>query len=178
MPPSVDEIGQIGLFLWLLIFLCVNDTVYSLYDINRVALYPDKFRDSQDRKWGGMITTVLETIGILFGVLIPVLTIEFFGQDMGWRIQAIIIALVGLFFMMLMIPGVREDVDMRLRRSRIDKVLPEPFFTGLKSALRDKHFVGYMALFVAYTSTMGLVMASIPFFVQDILQLSKIAVRA
>ena len=73
-----------------------------------------------------------------------------------------------------MIPGVREDQEMRQRRSRIDKALTEPFFIGLKSALRDKHFVGYMALFVAYTSTMGLVMATIPFFVQDILQLSKI----
>ena len=68
MPPSIDEIGQIGIFLWLLVFLCINDTVYSLYDINRVALYPDKFRHNKDRKWGGMITTVLETIGILFGV--------------------------------------------------------------------------------------------------------------
>jgi len=174
MPPSVDEIGQFGIFLWLLIFLCINDTVYSLYDINRVALFPDKFRNSKDRKWGGMITTILETIGILLGVLIPVLTIEFYGQDVGWRIQAIIIALVGFVFMLLMIPGVREDQEMRQRRSRVDKMLTEPFFTGLKSALRDKHFVGYMALFVAYTSTMGLVMASIPFFVQDILQLSKI----
>ena len=174
MPPSVDEIGQFGIFLWLLIFLCINDTVYSLYDINRVGLFPDKFRHSKDRKWGGMITTILETIGILFGVLIPVLTIEFYGQDVGWRIQAIIIALVGFVFILLMIPGVREDQEMRQRRSRIDKALTEPFFIGLKSALRDKHFVGYMALFVAYTSTMGLVMATIPFFVQDILQLSKI----
>ena len=174
MPPSVDEIGQFGVFLWFLIFLCINDTVFSLMDINRVGLFPDKFRNSKDRKWGGMITTVLETIGIMFGVLIPVLTIEIYGQDIGWRIQAIIIALVSFFFMVLMIPGVREDQEMRQRRSRIDRVLPEPFFKGLKLALRDKHFVGYMALFVAYTSTMGLVMASIPFFVQDILQLSKI----
>ncbi|MFX1337730.1 MAG: MFS transporter [Promethearchaeota archaeon] len=174
MPPSVDEIGQFGIFLWFLIFMCIYDTVFSLFDINRTGLFPDKFRDNQDRKWGGMITTILETIGILLGVLIPVLTIEFYGQDLGWRIQAIIISLVAFVFLILMIPGVREDQEMRQRRSRVDKILTEPFFKGLKSALKDKHFVGYMILFVVYTSTMGLVMASIPFLVQDILQLSKI----
>ena len=174
IPPSVDEIGQFGIFLWFLIFLCIYDTIFSLFDINRTGLFPDKFRDNQDRKWGGMITTVLETIGILLGVLIPVLTIEFYGQDLGWRIQAIIISLVAFVFLILMIPGIREDQEMRQRRSRVDKILTEPFIKGLKSSMRDKHFAGFMILYVAYTSTMGLVMASIPFLVQDILQLSKI----
>ncbi len=174
MPPSIDEVGQFGIFLWFLIFMCIYDTIFSLFDINRTGLFPDKFRHNQDRKWGGMITTILETIGILLGVLIPVLTVEFYGHDVGWRLQAIIISLVAFVFMILMIPGVREDQEMRQRRSRVDKILTEPFFKGLKSALKDKHFLGYMTLFVAYTSTMGLVMASIPFLVQDILQLSKI----
>ena len=173
-PPSVEDVGQFGVFLWFLIFLCVNDTLFSLFDINRVGLFPDKFRDNKDRKIGGAITTVLETIGILLGVIIPVLAVEFLGQDMGWKVQAIIIALVGTIFMILMIPGVREDKEMKQRRSRVDKVMGEPFFKGLRTTLKDKHFIGYMALFTAYTTTMGLIMASIPFFVQDILQMSKI----
>jgi len=174
MPPSVEEIGQFGLFLWLLGFMCIYDAIFSLFDINRVGLFPDKFRHPRDRKWGGAITTVLETIGVMLGVLIPVLAIELLGQNEGWRIQAIIIALIGFVCMLIMIPGIREDNEMKQRRSRLDKEIPDPFFKGLKSSLRDKHFVGYMALFIAYTSTMGLIMASIPFFVQDILQLSKI----
>lgn len=174
MPPSVEEVGQFGLFLWLLIFLCIYDTIFSLFDINMVGLFPDKFRHPRDRKWGGAITTILETIGVLLGVLIPVLTIEILGQDEGWRIQAIIIALVGFVCMLLMLPGIREDNEMKQRRSRLDKELSDPFFKGLTSSLRDKHFVGFIVLYIAYGSTMGLIMASIPFFVQDILQLSKI----
>ncbi|MFX0073183.1 MAG: MFS transporter, partial [Candidatus Hermodarchaeota archaeon] len=174
MPPSVEEVGQFGIFLWFLIFLCITDTVFSLYDINRVGLFPDKFRHPKDRKIGGTITTVLETIGIMLGVIIPVLTIEFLGPDIGWRVQAIIIALVSFTFMLLMFPGVRETPEMRERRTRADDVDVEPFFKGLKDALKDKHFMGYVAFFVAYTTTMGLIMASLPFFVQDILQLSKI----
>ena len=174
MPPSVEEIGQFGLFLWLLVFLCIYDAIFSLFDINRVALFPDKFRHPRDRKWCGAITTVLETIGIMLGVLIPVLAIEFLGQDEGWRIQAIIIALVGFVCMVLMIPGIREDEEMKQRRSRLDKEEHDPFFKGLGSSLRDRHFVGFIVLYIVYGSTMGLVMASIPFFVQDILQMSKI----
>ena len=173
MPPSVEEIGQFGVFLWFVIFMCINDMVFSLYDINRVGLFPDKFRDPKDRKIGGAITTVLETIGVMLGVLIPVLTVEILGPEEGWRVQAIIVALVSFFFIILMIPGVREDQDMRERRSRLDLMEQEPFFKGLKIALKDKHFVGYIALYLAYSSTMNLVMASVPFFVQDILQLSK-----
>jgi GPH family glycoside/pentoside/hexuronide:cation symporter len=175
MAPSIEEIGHFGVFLWLLILYCINDLVFSLYDINRVALFPDKFRDNRDRKWGGAITTILETLGILLGIVIPVLTIEYLGQDIGWRVQAMIVAGVGFIFILLMFPGVREDKEIRQRRILIDKQTSyEPFFTGLKSALRDKNMLGYVALYVCYTSTMGLVMASLPFFVQDILQLSKI----
>ncbi len=173
MPPSVEEIGQFGVFLWFLIFMCINDMVFSLYDINRVGLFPDKFRDPKDRKIGGAITTVLETIGVMLGVLIPVLTVEILGPEEGWRVQAIIVALVSFFFIILMIPGVREDQEMRERRSRLDLMEQEPFFKGLRIALKDKNFVGYIVLFLAYSSTMNLVMASVPFFVQDILQLSK-----
>ncbi|TFG08038.1 MAG: MFS transporter [Promethearchaeota archaeon] len=174
IPPSVEQIGQFGVFLWFLIFLCINDTVFSLYDINRVGLFPDKFRHPQDRKIGGTVTTILETIGIMLGVLIPVLTVQFVGAETGYRIQAIIIALVSFAFMVLMIPGVRETEEMRERRIRADRVEIESFFKGLKQALRDKHFMGYVAFYVAYTTTMGLIMASIPFFVQDILLMPKI----
>jgi GPH family glycoside/pentoside/hexuronide:cation symporter len=175
MVPSIEEIGHFGVFLWLLICYCLNDLVFSLYDINRVALFPDKFRDNRDRKWGGAITTILETLGVLLGILIPVLTIEYLGQDIGWRVQALIVAGVAFAFLLLMLPGVREDKLMRERRIRVDKQSsPQPFFKGLKAALKDKSLVGYVALYVCYSSTMGLVMASLPFFVQDILQLSKI----
>ena len=175
MAPSVEEIGQFGVFLWLLIFYCINDLVFSLYDINRVALFPDKFRNNKDRKWGGAVTTVLETIGILLGIIIPVLTIEYLGQDIGWRIQAIIVAIVSFIFLLLMIPGVREDKEMRQHRALVDKKAEhEPFFLGLKLALKDKNLIGFIFLWLCYTSAMGLVMASAPFFVQDILQLSKI----
>ncbi|MBD3339529.1 MAG: MFS transporter [Candidatus Lokiarchaeota archaeon] len=174
IPPSLEQIGQVGIFLWFTIFLCVNDLVFSLFDINRLGLFPDKFRHPKDRSFGGAITVILETTGIVFGIAIPVLTVEFLGPEMGWKVQAFVVAFVALIFMLLMIPGVREDQEMKKRRDYVDRISPEPFFKGLKKSLKDKHLMGFIALYLGYTATMGIIMASIPFFVQDILQLSKI----
>ncbi len=174
MVPSISQIGQLGVFFWLLFFLCLYDAVFSLFDINRVALFPDKFRDSKDRRIAGTITTVLETTGILLGILIPVLIIEMLGGETGWTIQAFVIAGLSFGIFLLMIPGVREGPEIRERRARLGEEEPVPFFTGMKSTLKDKNFIAYMAFYVSYTSSMGLVMASLPFFVEDILQMSKI----
>ncbi|MHA2130691.1 MAG: MFS transporter, partial [Promethearchaeota archaeon] len=72
----------------------------------------------------------------------------------------------------LMIPGVREDTEMKQRRARIDKNT-EPFFKGFASTLKNKSFIGYISLYIGYTTAMGIIMASLPFFVEDILQLPK-----
>ncbi|MHA1659109.1 MAG: MFS transporter [Promethearchaeota archaeon] len=174
MAPKIAEVGQLGVFFWFLFFQCLMDSFFSLYDINRVALFPDKFRHNEDRKIGGAITTYLETIGILLGVIIPVLVVEILGGDAGYSFMAIIVAIIALVAMLLMIPGVREDQDMIQRRIRLDAVETESFFKGMKATLKDRNFIGYMFLFVCYSACMGLVMASIPFVIRDILEMSKI----
>jgi len=174
MVPSISKIGHLGVFFWLLFFMCLYDAVFSLFDINRVALFPDKFRDSKDRRIAGTITTVLETIGILLGILIPVLIIEMLGGETGWAIQAFVIAGISFCIFLFMIPGVREGPEIRERRTRLGEEEPLSFFTGMKTTLKNNNFMAYMALYICYTSSMGLVMASLPFFVEDILQMSKI----
>ncbi len=175
MAPKVSQIGQIGVFFWMLIFLCLSDAVFSLYDVNRGALFPDKFRDNTDRRFAGMIVTIFETIGILLGVLIPVLIIESFGGEIGWSLMAIVIAILALVLFLFMIPGIREGPEMREHRDRLNKEVESvPFFEGIRVALKNRNFLAYLILYVCYTSTMGLIMGSIPFFVQDILQMSKI----
>lgn len=175
LAPSISQIGQMGVFFWMLFFLCLSDCFFSLYDINRVALFPDKFRDNKDRRFAGTITAVLETLGILMGILIPVLIIEMIGAEVGWSLQAIVIATLAFFIFLLMMPGVHENREMREHRSKIqEKQTPEPFFKGMKAALKNRNLIGYIVFYTCYSAAMGVVMASIPFFVQDILQMSKI----
>jgi Na+/melibiose symporter-like transporter len=67
----------------------------------------------------------------------------------------------------------REDKDLRERRARIDTYEHDPFFKGMKNVFRNKPFIGFCALYILYGTTMGTIMASIPYFVKDILQMEK-----
>jgi GPH family glycoside/pentoside/hexuronide:cation symporter len=172
--PTASQAGDLAVFFWLLIFYCLTDMVFSLYDINRVALFPDKFRHIDDRRIGGTITAILETIGILLGVIIPALIIEDRTDTSQWTLTVIIVAIFSFIIFLMMIPGVREDQDMRDRRSEIDKTRKiDPFFKGMKIALKDRNFLAFTVLYTAYTTAMGIVMLSIPHFVEDILLMGK-----
>ena len=170
--PSVLQVGQIAAFFWLLIFYCIQDSVFSLYDINRVALFPDKFRDVEDRRTAGAITALLETIGVLLGILIPTLLVDEAGN--GWDTTAIVVAIISVIMFILMIPGVRESQELRERRIKLDKTIErDSFFGGIMLTLKDKNFLSYIIFYTAYTSAMGVVMLSIPFFIRDYLLLDK-----
>ena len=163
---------QWAIFFWLLIFYCIQDSVFSLYDINRVALFPDKFRDIEDRRTAGTITAFLETIGVLLGILIPTLLVDEAGN--GWDTTAVVVAIISIVIFILMIPGVKEDQEIRERRMKIDETMERSsFFGGIKLTLKDKNFLSYVILYTMYTSAMGVVMLSIPFFIQDYLLLPK-----
>jgi len=172
--PTVAQVGQIGAFLWLLFFYCLYDGFFSLYDINRVALFPDKFREDKERKLAGFFQAILETTGILLGILIPVITVEILGGTIGWLVQGILVTVICIISLVLMIPGVSEDQELRERRAHVDGEETVHFFKGMKFALKDKNFIGYICLWVAYSTSMGILIASMPFFVDDILELPKI----
>jgi glycoside/pentoside/hexuronide:cation symporter, GPH family len=170
--PSALIIGQLGLFIWYLVVQCANDTAFSLFDVNRIALFPDKFRDPNDRKITGFITVFLETTGVILGVVIPILILEILGPEEGYIIQAIVISAIGVILVFLMIPGVREDEDMKQRRSQLNiSMKGESFFKSLFTTIKDKNLLGYIIFYLCYGTTMGIVMGSVPWLVNDILLL-------
>jgi glycoside/pentoside/hexuronide:cation symporter, GPH family len=170
--PSALIIGQLGLFIWYLVVQCANDTAFSLFDVNRIALFPDKFRDPNDRKITGFLTVFLETTGVILGVVIPILILEILGPEEGYVIQAIVISAIGVILVFLMIPGVREDEEMKQRRSQLNLSMKgEPFFKSLFTTIKDKNLLGYIIFYLCYGTTMGIVMGSVPWYVQDILLL-------
>ncbi len=172
--PLASQVGDLAVFFWLLFFYCITDMFFSLYDINRVALFPDKFRDNDDRRIGGTITAVLETIGVLLGVIIPALIITDRTDTSQWGLAVMVVAIISFIVFIMMIPGVKEDQEMKDRRVELDKKREfDSFFKGMGVAVRDKNFLAFAILYTAYTTAMGVVMLSIPHFVEDILLMGK-----
>jgi len=50
VPLNLDPIGdQWIIFSWLLITICVFDTFFTIWNINYISIYPDKFRGINER---------------------------------------------------------------------------------------------------------------------------------
>lgn len=171
--PKVADVGQAAVFIWYIVLMVINDTCFALYKLNKDSLFPDKFRHAEDRNYAGLWITIFETMGVLLGVAIPILGVAMVGDDNGYFISAVIMAVANIIVFAFSIPGMREDKDLRERRVLIDTYEHEPFFKGMKNVFQNKKFIGFCTLYILYSTTMGTIMASIPYFVSDILQMEK-----
>ena len=173
MTPSTATIGQLGVFFWLLIAIILYDTLGSGWGVNYLGLFPDKFRDDKQRKKSGAIMATLATIGLMIGAIMPAIVVPLFGDEMGYGIMAVIMSIIGIIFMLGTIPGIREDVEMRERRSLLDEKKRTSFSKGLKQALKHKNFIIYIIYSLLYALFFSVAVASIPFWVGDMLGLPK-----
>ena len=111
-PPSGDPLI---LFIWLIFTTCLYDTFNSIFFINYVSLFPDKFRSVKERRTATAIQTPIGIIGITIGALVPPIFIEDTDPS-TFILQAIILAVIGLVVITLAIPGCREDNPGRQSR--------------------------------------------------------------
>jgi len=116
----------------------------------------------------------LATIGLMIGAIMPAIVVPLFGNEMGYEIMAVIMSIIALIFILGTIPGIREDVEMRERRSLLDEKKQPNFFKGLKGALKHKNFIIYIIYSLLYALFYAVAVASIPFWVDDMLGLPKI----
>jgi Na+/melibiose symporter-like transporter len=164
--------AEIAAFLWLIVFMLLFDTFFSLMDVNRWALFPKKFVTDQDRKRAGFIEAILDTIGIALGFVIPMIILDpaILGKTwIGYAVQALVLCIVSFVFVLLMIPGIRESKEIRERQFRLDQFEYTNIIQDLKITWKNKHFLGYLILFVCYSITMGGVMGLMATYAEEII---------
>lgn len=171
-PPAVDpQSGALILFLYLVISTCVFDTFNSIFFINYVSLFPDKFRSAKERRTATGIQTPIGILGVALGNLLPPILIN---KDFpaSYIFQAIIMAVVGLIALSLAIPGCREDqatIDLYLEKTRKKKE-KEPFFTIMMRALKQSSFLIFIIGYALYRCLVISMQASIPYVVDYVLE--------
>jgi len=162
MPPVIDPVsGRWIIFAWLLFTMCLFDTFHSLYFVNFMALFPEKYRSIKERRVASGIYIPIGVIGVALGALIPPLIFKYPSPTtshnavlQSFIVQGVVVALICLLGMLLAIPGFREDKDL------VEKYLVtyernperEPFFKNLVIALRQKSFLVYMVIYTMYQS--------------------------
>ncbi|MFX0069842.1 MAG: MFS transporter [Candidatus Hermodarchaeota archaeon] len=158
--------NQLGMFIWLLVIICLYELCYSLWQVSWLSLYPDKFRTHKERMRIGALTTMFTQTGTVLGVVISPLFITY-GDVESYIIAAIVVAMIGLVIFLLIIPGMREDEDLimrELKNIQEQKEKKDSFIQIVKFSIKDKNFVVYVLWYLAFYMIPLLMMASLPFW--------------
>jgi len=142
------------IFAWYLGFLCLYDTLLTLYDVNVISLFPDKFRGLKERRSVQGYGTILGIIGLVLAFVVPSLFFIDTLVAQTYVDAAIMSVILGFVFFLFVIPGIYEDKKVRkLYQQRKEAGIAEevePFFKSAKRVISDRtvmmkilHFFGY-----------------------------------
>ena len=167
-PPSLDD--QWIIFFWLVATLCLYDFMESLFTVNFFALYPDKFRDKDERVSVSMFIVYLGFFGIIGAFIIPPFIIRF-GDIGSYTLMAVVCVAISLVCLIFMVPGLRDDKEcVENYLAKCGEVETESFFKVLKEALKQKSFLVFLIMFVCYQALTNLMTGSLFYFVRYVLK--------
>jgi GPH family glycoside/pentoside/hexuronide:cation symporter len=151
-----------GLFVWLLISICLYDTLYSTWELNYQSIFPDRFRDTALRTRAAGIATLVGVLGVAGGAVLPTLVIKY-GQPATYLRNAWIFVGASLAASLLLWPGVRETGGMieRFIAQENGRKEKASFFRQLGLALRRRNFLAFILLYFFYQSATLSMTASI-----------------
>jgi len=173
IPPSFNDII---IFFWLLISLCLFDTLFSFMTVNWQGIFPNKFRSNKERTKVGAYQTFLSNIGLVIGLALPLLIIT--QNDPGTNISSYIIAgimitAIGITSVIAIFPSMKEDSKMIDIEFQPDKNRVS-IFNSFKFVFKQKNFIAYIVAYLAQNVVMALLLASIPYYVDYILHVDEI----
>lgn len=155
VPLDWDPVGDEWLiFVYYITVLVVYDLVATLFDINMLSIFPNKFRGLNERRSVTGFGTILGIVGLVLAALIPPMFITK-GVPITYRDSALSTVYIGLVLFMFMIPGTWENKRVRDQyKQQRDLVKEQPikvsFFATAKVALTNRRFVSKIILFFGY----------------------------
>ncbi len=174
LPPG----NSINGFFWLLFMLCLFDTFFSFAMINWQSIFPDKFRSQEERTRVGGLQISCSLLGLMLGFIIPLFIITKGppGTNVNSYVTvAIIVTIICLAIVLLMLHGMRESKQMinRTFEKKEKKGERTSYFKKVFFGLKQKSFIAYLFAYLAQTTVMALMLASIPYWLQYVLKVSE-----
>jgi len=151
---SIVQVHQLEIFLWYVVTLCIYDTALTLYDVNVISIYPDKFSGLEERRTVQSYGTILGIIGLVMAFILPsMLFIDTFVAETYVQASTFSVT-VGFFLFLLVIPGIYEDKKLRKlyeqRKGVKDAQYLEPFFKSNFRVIKDRTFMIKAIFFFGY----------------------------
>ncbi len=164
------ESNPTGVAVWLCIAMCLFDSFASLMSINSPGLMADKFRDPDQRKQAGLIVIIYAIVGMIFGVIAFPMIVDGFTPTVGakgaWLIAAGVMGVLSLILTFLMIPGLREDEELKNARAKLDEEQkPENFFVILWKCVKEKDFIIFLISIFLYGISTSLIITALDYWI-------------
>lgn len=139
-PPA----SEIASFTYLLVFLILFDTFYTMFSLNQVALFPEMYPELEERSRANTIIQVFSLLALMIGFMLPGFIIPVF-EDPLYRTSylwtGLIIAIIVFLsiFIFFKFGGIKE----RPEYARDPEHSPS-FFKAMKITLKNKSFAYYI----------------------------------
>jgi glycoside/pentoside/hexuronide:cation symporter, GPH family len=161
--------SQIGLFLWMLITLCLTDTFFSIFSVNHQSLSPNLFTTPDQRRRLGAISTIVSTVSMLIGFIVP----EFgdITSRSGYLTPMVIGAVIGIGMLLLLRPSVKEEPELTQKLfAHAEADSPQGFFAILKESFKHKNFLLFILLFLCFNTLSLTAISSLPYFLEFVMK--------
>jgi GPH family glycoside/pentoside/hexuronide:cation symporter len=164
-PPTVNvQESPWIVFGWLVLTTCLFDTAESIWTVNYLSLFPDKFRDRTERRTMAFFEVYLGFGGVILAFILPPMLIMY-GNLGSYAMMAWVCVAISFVCWILMIPGIRDDqaaVDNYL--SHYSEVERDSFFKSLKQMFKQKSFLAFLVIYTLYQALVQTMMASFIYF--------------
>ncbi len=156
VPTSIRS-SQGAVFTWMVLTICLYDTLYSIWEVNYQSTFVDKFRSHKVRNKAASIAIVIGVFGIAAGALLPTFIVDY-GTSSTFVTNGWVFSIAGFILIFAMIPGVKETPRMIERYMKsVETEEKEGFFKQLRKAFTHRNFVAFILLFFFYqAATMSL----------------------
>jgi GPH family glycoside/pentoside/hexuronide:cation symporter len=106
--PYVRAVNHNLIFVYMVSFLLIFDTLFTMVVMSWQTLFPEKFKEDKERSYVAAITQTIRLLGIVFALVFPPLLIEY-GDIDSYKLPVIILVVVVLIGFLLSLYGSRDE---------------------------------------------------------------------
>ena len=176
-PPGGQVSGGYNFWtiIYMLFIMCLFDTVYTAYSLNRTSLYPEIFRTSKAREEVGAVRRIVMVIALLLAFIMPTLLISDMtlqeptsvASDVIWQYQ-----LTGIIFGAVILITILINVLWGAKEApyeELEKKEPLKLWESMKISLTNKKFVLFAICSTMNWYVFGILPTIIPIYIKTVI---------
>ncbi len=178
-PPGGQVVGgyNIWTIIYMLFIMCLFDTVYTAFSVNRVSLYPEIFRTDKAREEVGAVRRIVMVFALLIAFIMPTLLISDMTLEDPTKFQQVLweYQFTGIIFGVIILVTALINILWGAKEApyeELEKKKPLKLFESLKVSLKNKKFVIFALCSTMNWYVFGLIPTIMPIYIKSIVDFS------